>query len=148
MNLTFFTGPRCAGILALILFRTVAMILESHTIKMGLPLLIGAGVSACPLICAAKKYWRKEDFDARVYKLFEAFQSLEDSVFRLDDKGSAAGYKQRQPRFSRCLVLESAEIHPDCPDHRVGDERTRMREAHQTHQDGRANEDSFYSFPS
>ena len=26
-------------------------------------------------------------------------------------------------------VIESAEIHPDCPDHRVGDEEARMREA-------------------
>lgn len=102
----------------------------ASAIKMGLPLLIGAGVSACPLICAAKKYWRKEDFDARVYKLFEAFQSLEDSVFRLDDKGSAAGYKQSTAQILQMFgLIESAEIHPDCTDHRVGDERTRMREA-------------------
>ena len=99
-------------------------------IRMGLPLLIGAGVSACPLICAAKKYWRKDDFDSRVYKLFEAFQSLEDSVFRLDDKGSAAGYKHSTAEILKMLgVIDSAQIHPDCPDLRPEDEQARMREA-------------------
>ncbi|MDG0964078.1 MAG: hypothetical protein P8O23_03380 [Opitutales bacterium] len=99
-------------------------------IRMGLPLLIGAGVSACPLICAAKKYWRKDDFDSRVYKLFEAFQSLEDSVFRLDYKGSVAGYKHSTAEILKMLgVIESAEIHPNCPDLREGDEQARMREA-------------------
>ena len=102
----------------------------ASAIRMGLPLLIGAGVSACPLICAAKKYWRKDDFDARVYKLFEAFQSLEDSVFRLDEKGSAAGYKHSTAEILRMLgLIECAEIHPDCPDQRRGDEASRMREA-------------------
>ena len=102
----------------------------TSAIRMGLPLLIGAGVSACPLICAAKKYWRKEDFDSGVYKLFEAFQSLEDSVFRLDDKGSAAGYKHSTAEILKILgVIESAEIHPNCPDQREGDEEDRMREA-------------------
>ncbi len=102
----------------------------ASAIRMGLPLLIGAGVSACPLICAAKKYWRKADFDSRVYKLFEAFQSLEDSVFRLDEKGSAAGYKQSTAEILRMLgVIDTAEIHPDCPDLRIGDEQARMREA-------------------
>ena len=102
----------------------------ASAIRMGLPLLIGAGVSACPLICAAKKYWRKDDFDSRVYKLFEAFQSLEDSVFRLDDKGSAAGYKHSTAGILKMLgVIDSAEIHPDCPDLRSGDEEARMREA-------------------
>ena len=102
----------------------------ASAIRMGLPLLIGAGVSACPLICAAKKYWRKEDFDSRVYKLFEAFQSLEDSVFRLDEKGSAAGYKHSTAEILTMLgVIDSAEIHPDCPDLRTGDESARMREA-------------------
>ncbi len=99
-------------------------------IRMGLPLLIGAGVSACPLICAAKKYWRKDGFDSRVYKLFEAFQSLEDSVFRLDGKGSAAGYKHSTAEILKMLgIIDSAEIHPDCPDLRPGDEQARMREA-------------------
>ena len=102
----------------------------ASAIRMGLPLLIGAGVSACPLICAAKKYWRKDDFDSRVYKLFEAFQSLEDSVFRLDDKGSAAGYKHSTAEILKMLgVIENAEIHPDCTDLRPGDEQARMREA-------------------
>jgi hypothetical protein len=102
----------------------------ASAIRMGLPLLIGAGVSACPLICAAKKYWRKNDFDSQVYKLFEAFQSLEDSVFRLDDKGSAAGYKHSTAEILKMLgIIASAEIHPDCPDLRAGDEHARMREA-------------------
>jgi hypothetical protein len=102
----------------------------ASAIKMGLPLLIGAGVSACPLICAAKKYWRKESFDSRVYKLFEAFQSLEDSVFRLDTKGSAAGYKHSTAEILKLLgIIEEAEIHPDCPDLRSGHEVERMKEA-------------------
>ena len=102
----------------------------ASAISMGLPLLIGAGVSACPLICAAKKYWRKDDFDSRIYKLFEAIQSLEDSVFRLDDKGSAAGYKHSTAEILQMLgVIDSAEIHPECPDLRAGNERARMQEA-------------------
>jgi dihydrodipicolinate synthase/N-acetylneuraminate lyase len=102
----------------------------ASAIRMGLPLLIGAGVSACPLICAAKKYWRKDDFDSRIYKLFEAIQSLEDSVFRLDDKGSAAGYKHSTAEILQMLgVIDSAEIHPECPDLRAGNERARMQEA-------------------
>ena len=102
----------------------------ASAIRMGLPLLIGAGVSACPLICAARKLWREEHFDTRVYKLFEAFQSLEDSVFRLDGKGSAAGYKHSTAVILKLLgLLESAEIHPECPDLRAGDEESRMREA-------------------
>ena len=102
----------------------------ASAIRMGLPLLIGAGVSACPLICAAKKFWRQDDFDSRVYKLFEAFQSLEESVFRLDDKGSAAGYKHGTAEILKMLgIIDSAEIHPDCPDLRPGDEQARMREA-------------------
>ena len=102
----------------------------ASAIKMGLPLLIGAGVSACPLICAAKKYWRKESFDSRVYKLFEAFQSLEDSVFRLDTKGSAAGYKHSTAEILKLLgIIEEAAIHPDCPDLRSDDEAERMKEA-------------------
>ena len=102
----------------------------ASAIRMGLPLLIGAGVSACPLICAAKKYWRKDDFDSRIYKLFEAIQSLEDSVFRLDDMGSAAGYKHSTAEILQMLgVIDSAEIHPECPDLRAGNERARMQEA-------------------
>jgi len=102
----------------------------ASAIRMGLPLLIGAGVSACPLICAAKKYWMIDDFDSRIYKLFEAIQSLEDSVFRLDDKGSAAGYKHSTAEILQMLgVIDSAEIHPECPDLRAGNERARMQEA-------------------
>ena len=62
--------------------------------------------------------------------MFEAFQSLEDSVFRLDDKGSAAGYKHSTAEILKMLgVIENAEIHPDCTDLRTGDEQARMREA-------------------
>ncbi|MFT5466644.1 MAG: dihydrodipicolinate synthase/N-acetylneuraminate lyase [Verrucomicrobiales bacterium] len=99
-------------------------------IKMGLPLLIGAGVSACPLICAAKKMWLEGSFDSRVYKVFEAFQSLEDAVFRLDANGSAAAYKHSTATVLQLLgLLESNEIHPDCTDLRPNDEAARMREA-------------------
>lgn len=102
----------------------------ASAIKMGLPLLIGAGVSACPLICTAKKLWRKPHYDARVYKLFEAFQSLEDAVFRLDANGSAAAYKHSTAVILRLLgLIASDEIHPDCPDLRPGDEEARMKEA-------------------
>ena len=122
----------------------------ASAIRMGLPLLIGAGVSACPLICAAKKYWRQDDFDSRVYKLFEAFQSLEDAVFRLDDKGSAAGYKHSTAVILKMLgVIDSAEVHPDCPDLRPGDEQARMREALiRPMRMAERMEIPFYSFPS
>lgn len=99
-------------------------------IRLGLPLLIGAGVSACPLICAARQMWLGEPFDTRVYKLFEAFQSLEDMVFRLDDQGSAAAYKHSTAHVLKLLgLIESAEIHPDCADRRPEGEDRRMREA-------------------
>lgn len=116
----------------------------ASAIKMGLPLLIGAGVSACPLICAAKDMWLAdsvpakvfrtpaggEAFDTRVYKLFEAFQSLEDAVFRLDGNGSAAAYKHSTAYCLKVLgLLASADVHPDCRDVRPGDEEARMREA-------------------
>ncbi len=102
----------------------------ASAIKMGLPLLIGAGVSACPLICQAKKLWLTENYDPRVYKLFEAFQSLEDAVFRLDDKGSAAAYKHSTAVVLQLLgLITSSEVHPDCPDIRPGDEHVRMKEA-------------------
>ena len=102
----------------------------ASAIKMGLPLLIGAGVSACPLICAAKKLWQRRSYDARVYKLFEAFQSLEDAVFRLDKNGSASAYKHSTAVILHLLgLIASDEIHPDCPDLRTGNEQDRMREA-------------------
>ncbi len=102
----------------------------ASAIKMGLPLLIGAGVSACPLICAARKLWLEESFDSRVYKLFEAFQSLEDAVFRLDANGSAAAYKHSTAVCLQLLgAIEKSEVHPVCADVRPGDEEARMREA-------------------
>ena len=105
----------------------------AQSIRMGNPLLIGAGVSACPLICAAKQMWlASEDgtFDTRVYKLFEAFQSLEDSVFRLNANGSAAAYKHSTAAVLKLLgLIETDEIHPDCPDSRSDGEFERMREA-------------------
>lgn len=102
----------------------------ASAIKLGLPLLIGAGVSACPLICEAKRMWTSDPFDARVYKLFEAFQSLEDAVFRLDLDGSAAAYKHSTAHVLKLLgIIASSEIHPECPDLRPEGEAERMREA-------------------
>lgn len=102
----------------------------ASAIKMGLPLLIGAGVSACPLICAAKQLWTSTPLDTRVYKLFEAIQSLEDIVFRLDANGSAAAYKQSTAHVLKLLgLIASSEVHPDCGDRRPDDEAARMREA-------------------
>lgn len=101
-------------------------------IRLGNPLLIGAGVSACPLICAAKQLWTQSPLDTRVYKLFEAFQSLEDAVFRLDENGSAAAYKHSTAHVLKNLgIIESSEIHPDCHDRRGEDEAQRMTEAMQ-----------------
>ncbi|MAS95655.1 MAG: hypothetical protein CMO55_20840 [Verrucomicrobiales bacterium] len=102
----------------------------ASAIKLGRALLIGAGVSACPLICAAKKMWTTEPLDTRVYKLFEAFQSLEDAVFRLDSKGSAAAYKHSTAHVLKHLgLIDSTEVHPECPDIRPDDESDRMKEA-------------------
>lgn len=113
-------------------------------IRLGLPLLIGAGVSACPLICAARDMWLHDSvpgkafptgrggaaFDSRVYKLFEAFQSLEDAVFRLDEKGSAAAYKHSTAHVLKLLgLIEATEVHPDCQDRRPEGEADRMRES-------------------
>ncbi len=113
-------------------------------IRLGLPLLIGAGVSACPLICAAKDMWLSDDaerkvsstgtglghFDSRVYKLFEAIQSFEDMVFRLDDRMSAAAYKHSTAHVLHQLGLIAApEAHPRCTDLRGADEAQRMAEA-------------------
>jgi len=99
-------------------------------IRLGNPLLIGAGVSACPLICAAKQLWTQSPLDTRVYKLFEAFQSLEDAVFRLDEQGSAAAYKHSTAHVLKQLgLIDAAEIHPGCPDRRGDDEAQRMAEA-------------------
>jgi dihydrodipicolinate synthase/N-acetylneuraminate lyase len=102
-------------------------------IRLGLPLLIGAGVSACPLICAAKKMWLADDagrFDTRVYKLFEAIQSFEDLVFRLDENSSASAYKHSTAHVLHALgLIASPETHPKCKDRRAADEAQRMAEA-------------------
>ncbi len=102
-------------------------------IRLGLPLLIGAGVSACPLICAAKKMWLADDagrFDTRAYKLFEAIQSFEDLVFRLDEKNSASAYKHSTAHVLHALgLIASPEAHPNCKDLRGPDEAQRMAEA-------------------
>lgn len=114
----------------------------ASAIKMGLPLLIGAGVSAAPLICAAKDMWLLDDvpskrfktgtgrFDTRVYKVFEAFQSMEDQVFRLDERMSASAYKHSTAHVLHELgILSHPEPHPACKDLRGADEATRMKDA-------------------
>ena len=112
-------------------------------IRLGLPLLIGAGVSACPLICAARDMWLDDSnpakthsaglgsgFDTRVYKLFEAIQSFEDLVFRLDERMSASAYKHSTAHVLHALgLIASPEAHPNCKDLRGGDEALRMAEA-------------------
>lgn len=111
-------------------------------IKLGLPLLIGAAVSGAPLICAAKDMWLHDDaptkkfptgtgrFDTRVYKVFEAFQSLEDQVFRLDQKMSAAAYKHSTAHVLHELgIIASPESHPACKDLRGADEAAQMQAA-------------------
>jgi hypothetical protein len=111
-------------------------------IKLGLPLLIGAAVSGAPLICAAKDMWLNDNspmkkfktgtgyFDTRVYKVFEAFQSLEDQVFRLDANMSASAYKHSTAHVLHHLgLIASPEAHPACKDLRGHDEALRMIEA-------------------
>jgi len=111
-------------------------------IKLGLPLLIGAAVSGAPLICAAKDMWLLDGapgkkfptgtgrFDTRVYKLFEAFQSLEDQVFRLDSRMSASAYKHSTAHVLHTLgLIASPEAHPACKDLRGDDEAARMEDA-------------------
>jgi dihydrodipicolinate synthase/N-acetylneuraminate lyase len=111
-------------------------------IKLGLPLLIGAGASAAPLICAALDMWRENGvkakafptaagrFDTRVYKLFEALQSFEDTIFRLDARGSAAAYKHSTAHALHLLgLLDSPEAHPKCRDLRDDRESNRIAEA-------------------
>ncbi|MDB6169127.1 MAG: hypothetical protein JWM88_1991 [Verrucomicrobia bacterium] len=105
----------------------------STAIRVGLPLLVGAGASAAPLLCAALAMWRATadgSFDTRVYKLFEAIQSFEDVIFRLDDRGSAAAYKHSTAHALHLLgLLASPETHPRCRDRRGPDEPARIREA-------------------
>ncbi len=111
-------------------------------IRLGLPLLIGAAVSGAPLICAARDMWLADDvpgkrfptgtggFDTRVYKVFEAFQSLEDQVFRLDERMSASAYKHSTAHVLHELgLIASPEAHPACKDLRGADEAARMIEA-------------------
>ncbi|GEP41739.1 hypothetical protein [Brevifollis gellanilyticus] len=111
-------------------------------IRLGLPLLIGAGVSACPLIAAARDMWLLDSvadkkfktgtgrFDTRVYKLFEAFQSFEDLVFRMDDRMSASPYKHSTAHVLHHLgLIDAPESHPNCKDLRGSDEALRMEEA-------------------
>ena len=111
-------------------------------IRCGLPLLIGAAVTGAPLICAAMDMWLHDHvpskafptgrggFDTRVYKLFEALQSLEDQVFRLDSAGSAAAYKHSTAHLLHHLGLVGApDSHPACHDLRGPDESPRMAEA-------------------
>ena len=111
-------------------------------IKLGLPLLIGAAVSGAPLICAAKDMWLNDGspqkkfptgtgrFDTRVYKVFEAFQSIEDQVFRLDKNLSASAYKHSTAHVLHLLgIIAAPEAHPACKDLREADEASRMAEA-------------------
>jgi hypothetical protein len=65
-----------------------------------------------------------------VYKLFEAFQSFEDLVFRLNEKMSAAPYKHSTAHVLHHLgLIDAPESHPDCKDVRGADESLRMEEA-------------------
>jgi hypothetical protein len=111
-------------------------------IKIGMPLLIGAASSSSPLICAAKDMWldnnvvgkkfptRHGQFDTRVYKLFEAIQSLEDQVFRFDTTGSVAAYKHSTAHVLNLMrIIQSTETHPDCNDHRDSNEPHAMQQA-------------------
>lgn len=111
-------------------------------IKLGLPLLIGAAVSAAPLICAAKDMWLMDGdpakrfpagaggFDTRVYKLLESLQSLEDQVFRLNAGMSASAYKHSTAHVLHQLgIIAAPEAHPACKDLRASDEAARMDEA-------------------
>jgi hypothetical protein len=111
-------------------------------IKLGLPLLIGAAVSSAPLLCAAKDMWLLDSveakrfktgtdgFDTRVYKLFEAMQSLEDQVFRLDARLSASAYKHSTAHVLKALgIIAEAGCHPACKDLRPPGEDARIEEA-------------------
>jgi len=112
-------------------------------IKMGLPLLIGAASSAAPLVCAAIDMWladglptkvfpagRTGGFDTRVYKLFEALQSLEDQVFRPDADMNVGAYKHSTAHVLHRLHLATTpDPHPATRDRRGPDEAARMDEA-------------------
>jgi dihydrodipicolinate synthase/N-acetylneuraminate lyase len=111
-------------------------------IKIGMPLLIGAASSSAPLICAAKDMWlgnnvaekrfptRHGHFDTRVYKLFEAIQSLEDQVFRFDASESVAAYKHSTAHVLKILgIIQSTDPHPMCSDRRDLNESTAMQQS-------------------
>ena len=69
-------------------------------------------------------------FDTQVYKLFEAIQSFEDLVFRLDERMSASAYKHSTAHVLHTLgLISSPEAHPNCKDLRGPDEGARMAEA-------------------
>ena len=81
---------------------------------------------------APSKRFRKGTggFDTRVYKVFEALQSLENQVFRLDERLSAAAYKHSTAHVLHQLgVIRSPETHPECKDLRDANEGARMKEA-------------------
>jgi hypothetical protein len=82
-------------------------------------------------IASAKKFRTGTGrFDTRVYKLFEAFQSLEDQVFRLDARLSASAYKHSTAHVLHLLgLITASEAHPACRDLRDADEAARMEEA-------------------
>ncbi len=68
--------------------------------------------------------------DTRVYKVFEAFQSLEDQIFRFNGSMSAAAYKHSTAHVLPELgIIASFEAHPACRDLRGADEGVRMTEA-------------------
>lgn len=112
-------------------------------IKSGLPLLIGAASSAAPLVCAAIDMWLADgieskavpaghtgSFDTRVYKLFEALQSLEDQIFRPDTTFNVGAYKHSTAHVLHHLgLIATPEPHPASRDHRPADEPARVRDA-------------------
>jgi dihydrodipicolinate synthase/N-acetylneuraminate lyase len=112
-------------------------------IKCGLPLLIGAASSAAPLVCAAIDLWLADGtpgkmfpaghpgtFDTRVYKLFEALQSLADQVFRPEEPFNVSAYKHSTAHVLHQLGLITApDPHPSSPDRRSPAEASRMNEA-------------------
>ena len=62
--------------------------------------------------------------------MFEALQSLEDQVFRLDERMSASPYKHSTAHVLHTLgIIDAAEAHPACRDLRGADEAQRMADA-------------------
>jgi hypothetical protein len=94
------------------------------------------------LIGAAKDMWLTDEspqkkfltgtgsFDTEVYKVSEAFQSLEDQVFRLDANMSASAYKHSTAHVLHNVgIIATPEAHPACKDLLGADEASRMAEA-------------------